>query len=74
MQENWGYPAIGPCICNCPSAGHDMIMLDYRKCGPEGEPEVVHVDQEWDFQITTLAPNFEAFVRGLVDESHFAEE
>jgi len=69
MQEEWGYPAIGICICDCPSAGHDMIMLDYRKCGNQGEPEVVHVDQESDFHITFLARSFEAFIRGLVNES-----
>jgi hypothetical protein len=69
MQDEWGYPDIGICICDCPSAGHDMIMLDYRKCGSQGEPEVVHVDQEGDYRITFLAKNFEAFVRGLVNKS-----
>jgi hypothetical protein len=69
MQDEWGYPDIGICICNCPSAGHDMIMLDYRKCGPDGEPVLVHVDQERDYRITFLARDFETFVRGLVHES-----
>jgi hypothetical protein len=69
MWGDWGYPDIGLCICDCPSAGHDMVMLDYRACGPRGEPAVVHVDQERDYRITTLAPNVEAFVRGLVDAS-----
>ncbi|MFO0551635.1 MAG: SMI1/KNR4 family protein [Polyangiaceae bacterium] len=69
MQSAWGYPKIGICICDCPSAGHDMIMLDYRECGPEGEPAVVHVDQEAKFRITFLAKDFETFVRGLVNES-----
>ena len=67
----WGYPDIGVYIADCPSAGHDMIALDYRS---PGEPTVVHVDQEWDYQITTLAPSFEAFVRGLVDPSVYNEE
>lgn len=71
MQEEWGYPPIGICVCDCPSAGHDMIMLDYRRCGPEGEPEVVHVDQERDYAVTFLARDFETFVRGLVHPDHF---
>lgn len=69
MQEEWGYPDWGVCVCDCPSAGHDMIMLDYRKCGGDGEPEVVHVDQELDYRVTFLAKTFEAFIRGLVNES-----
>lgn len=71
MQDEWGYPDFGICICDCPSAGHDMVMLDYRDCGPEGEPTVVHVDQEDHFRVTVLAPDFESFVRGLVHESDY---
>jgi hypothetical protein len=71
MKEEWEYPDIGVYICDCPSAGHDMIALDYRACGKQGEPSVVHVDQENDYQITPLAPDFESFVRGLVHDDIF---
>ncbi|MET8832424.1 SMI1/KNR4 family protein [Micromonospora sp. NPDC004540] len=64
----WGYPDIGVYIADCPSAGHDMIALDYRS---PGEPAVVHVDQERNYQITVLAPNFETFVSGLLSESDY---
>lgn len=76
MQEERGYPDVGVCICDCPSAGHDLVMLDYRGCGPEGEPTVVHVDQERDHAVTLVAKDFETFVRGHVDESVYdtAEE
>lgn len=63
--EERSYPTIGIYFADCPSAGHDMLCLDYRACGPQGEPTVVHVDQEWDYRITLVAPTFEAFVRGL---------
>ena len=69
MIDEWEYPAIGVAICDCPSAGHDMIFLDYRACGPQGEPAVVHVDQENDYRITHLADSFEEFIRGLEHES-----
>jgi len=68
MIEEWDYPDTGVLICDCPSAGHDMIMLDYSKCGRNGEPEVVHIDQEWDYKKTFLAKDFETFIRGLVSE------
>ena len=55
---------IGVYFGDCPAAGHDMIALD---CRSPGEPPVVHVDEEWDYRITVLAPDFETFVRGLTD-------
>ncbi|CAE7686484.1 unnamed protein product [Symbiodinium sp. CCMP2592] len=37
----------------------------------EGEPRVVHVDQELDMKITHLADDFASFVRGLKTEEDF---
>lgn len=74
MIEEWEYPPIGVAICDCPSAGHDMVFLDYRKCGSQGEPSVVHIDQEYDYKITHLADSFEEFICGLVDENEFDDE
>lgn len=72
--DQWGYPAIGVYFADCPSAGHDMLCLDYRACGPHGEPQVVHVDQAYDYRITRVADNFEAFIRGLEGEAAFEEQ
>ncbi len=66
--DEWEYPKIGIAFCDTSSCWNDMIFLDYRKCGPEGEPEVVRIDQEDNDAITYLAGDFESFIRGLVCE------
>lgn len=68
--EEWGYPDVGLAIADCPSAGHDMVFLDYRNCGKTGEPAVVHIDQEADYKIMKLADNFEAFILSLYREEY----
>jgi hypothetical protein len=73
MQGEWGYPIWGVVFTSNPSAGHDVLMLDYRACGPQGEPRVAHVDQESDYAVTAVADDFAAFIRGLVVEEEFME-
>jgi hypothetical protein len=69
--DHWQYPDIGVYFADCPSAGHDMLCLDYRACGPAGQPSVVHVDQERAFKVSFVAPDFESFIRGLQTEESF---
>ncbi|MCW7471830.1 SMI1/KNR4 family protein [Leptospira kanakyensis] len=71
MIEEWEYPDIGIMICNTPSAGHEMIMLDYSESQNNSEPKVVYIDQEADFRKITLANNFETFIEGLLPEENF---
>jgi hypothetical protein len=52
-------------FCSTPSGGHDAVMLDYRDCGPEGEPAVVYVDEDRVPQ--RIAGSFDEFVAGLME-------
>ena len=63
--SKWEYPPIGVVVADTISGGHDMIFLDYRDCGPTGEPKVVRVDQEGDYSITLLADSFADFIKNL---------
>jgi hypothetical protein len=51
-----------------------MLRLDYCARGPNGQLQVVHVDQEWDDKITPVATSFEAFIRQLVGDEAFEED
>jgi len=72
--EKWKYPNIGIAICGSVSGGHDMIFLDYSDCGSEGEPCVIHIDQEGDYEITYLADNFKDFIDGLFSDEEYEDE
>ncbi|WP_338941766.1 SMI1/KNR4 family protein [Fusobacterium polymorphum] len=72
--EEWKYPNIGIAICGSVSGGHDMIFLDYSDCGSEGEPCVIHIDQEGDYEITYLADNFKDFIDGLFSDEEYEDE
>ncbi len=72
MIEEWRYPRVGIVVGECPSAGHDVVMLDYSLCGATGEPRGIHVETERESpQITVLAPTFAQFIDGLVDAPSF---
>ncbi len=62
---------IGLPICDCPSAGHDLLFLDYRKNGRNGAPQVSHVDQEYNYRITLLADTFEEYLSNLDNRKNF---
>jgi hypothetical protein len=67
MRDEWGYPDWGVGFADTPTAGHEQLMLDYRACGPDGEPAVVYVDQEDDYSVHPVAPDFATFLQGLDD-------
>jgi hypothetical protein len=72
LVAEWEYPDIGIVICDTPSGGHDTVMLDYRECGPRGEPSVAYIDE--DRVPRTVAESFDNFLESLVVCSSLSEE
>ena len=59
-------PEIGVAVCNTTLPGRALVFLDYRKCGPKGEPCVTYSDAMTGLEMP-LARDFESFVLGLED-------
>ena len=75
MIEQAGFPEVGILVGWTPTAGHDGIFLDYRECGPDGEPRVTHLDAEGgESESQILAPDFETFLKGLADCRPYEEQ
>ena len=58
-------------ICSS-NSGHSNIYLDYNECGPQGEPRVIAIDNEFNMEDLNakpfvLAKNFEDFISRLCD-------
>ena len=65
LITEWDYPNVGVVIS---SDGHTAFMLDYSKCGPEGEPQVIWIDTETASgkpDVVVLAPDFGTFLAKL---------
>lgn len=60
-REEWALPEG---LVPLGGDGHTWCCLDYRVCGPTGEPSVTHVDLEGE-QEFSLAPSFAQFIAGL---------
>ena len=73
--EQAGFPDVGVFVGWTPTAGHDGIFLDYRECGPGGEPCVMYLDAEGgEEESQVLAPDFATFLQGLVDCRPYEEQ
>lgn len=63
MSEEWEYPEG---LLWLGGDGHWGVFLDYRSCGPQGEPSVVWYDTEAVSPIVRpIAPDFGSFLRQL---------
>ena len=67
VNTEWGQPDELVLLCG---DGHWWIALDYRECGPQGEPPVVFYenDSEGAPDDLRLAGSFREFVCGLISE------
>lgn len=69
LVQEWELPS--PVIL-LSGEGHYWLALDFRTCGPAGQPPVVWLDSEMEHELT-LAPNFRAFVERLTAAASFDE-
>ncbi|MEE1753087.1 SMI1/KNR4 family protein [Streptomyces sp. SP18CS02] len=67
LVEEWGMR--GPLVL-LSGDGHCWIGLDYRGCGPKGEPPVTWFENDLGAELV-LAGDFRSFVEGLTSGSSF---
>jgi hypothetical protein len=79
LVEEWGLPSL---VVPLSGDGHYWVALDYRKCGPAGEPSVAWFDEgepsaPWvatGVPELQLARDFRSFVEGLLPMDSFDDD
>lgn len=72
LIAEWDFPRIGVVIGDTPSAGEEVLMLDYSTVGSHGEPSVAHIAE--DRIPRTVAETFEAFLAQLEPCAAFEQQ
>ncbi|GAA1620272.1 SMI1/KNR4 family protein [Nocardia ninae] len=67
LVSEWGLPSP---IVLLDGDGHSWVGLDYRSCGPRGEPTVTYFDADQEDSLL-LAADFETFLAGLTAAESF---
>ncbi|MFJ2170636.1 SMI1/KNR4 family protein [Streptomyces griseofuscus] len=67
LVGEWGLPSAIVLLCG---DGHCWIALDYRDCGPDGEPSVTWFDTELNSELV-VATDFRTFIERLAPASTF---
>ncbi|MFF8842183.1 SMI1/KNR4 family protein [Streptomyces sp. NPDC015127] len=70
LADEWGLP---PAVVLISGDGHYWIGLDYRACGPHGEPSVTWFDTDDNSELA-LAPDLRSFIEGLAPADEFENE
>ncbi|MBO3741673.1 SMI1/KNR4 family protein [Actinoplanes flavus] len=70
LVREWGLPSP---VVLLSGDGHTWVALDYRDCGPDGDPPVVFLDADRGRQLP-VAPDFRTFVERLTPAAGFPDE
>lgn len=66
-----GFVDIGIYVCNL-LTDHDWLIMDYRECGKNGEPQISHICVDGDEpHIQIIAKDFKTFIENLKNANDF---
>lgn len=70
LVREWGLPSP---VVLLSGDGHTWVALDYRDCGPDGDPPVVYLDADLGQELR-VAPGFRTFVESLTPSARFPDD
>lgn len=66
-----GFDNMGIYFCDL-NTDHDWLVMDYRECGQDGEPQISHICVDGGVpEIQIIAKDFNGFMQGLKNADEF---